>query len=320
MDTEQLRNQFLHDGYVIVENVLSPADLQPIIDDYSTLLDDLALEWYAAGVIPSLYADLPFTRRAAAIISHLDEFQYRHFDIALPNAAAITPETPIHLSQAVFDLLRHPRLLDYVELFIGPEIYSSPIQHARIKPPEQAARALSSKPSGLVTKTGWHQDMGVARPEADDTEMLTVWIAVTDATEENGCLSIIPGSHRQGLTTHCAVGGATIPEALLNGQPKALPMKAGSALFMHRLMKHASLANRSDAIRWSFDLRYQPTGQPTGRSEFPGMVVRSRAHPESVLADWQVWASQWLEARSILAQSEPIRSTHRWNNNDPACA
>ena len=320
MFTPTLEEAFEDQGYLIIENIFAPADLKPLFDDYANLLDVMARRWLAEGVIPESYDHLPFEERAAAIISQIDEFQYRHFDIALPNTLqSITEETPIHLSEAVFNLLTHPRLLDHVERFIGPEILANPIQHVRIKPPEGLTSSRSSKPSGLVTRTGWHQDQGVARPEADETQMLTVWLAITDATEENGCLCIIPGSHRSGLVTHCTAGGVTIPESLLEPQQVSVPMRAGSALFMHRRTKHASLTNRSSGIRWSFDLRYQPIGQPTGREEFPSTIVRSRARPESVVTDWRAWAAGWLNARAGLAD-RPMVKSHRWSGDDPACA
>jgi len=55
--------------------------------------------------------------------------------------------------------------------------------------------------------------------EADETDMLTVWLPVTDATEENGCLCAIPGSHREGLVTHCTtgLGPLSVLEAIRSG-------------------------------------------------------------------------------------------------------
>jgi phytanoyl-CoA hydroxylase len=313
-----LLDHFHEHGYVVIEDVLDKATLQSLRDDYEATLDEMANRWYAEGVIPSTFSDLPFGQRAAQVISYLNDMQYLHFDIALPNGYKLTEETPIHLSEPVFKLLTHPRLLDYVEMFIGPEIYANPIQHVRIKPPQNLNR--SEKPNGLVTRTGWHQDQGVARPDADQTDMLTVWIAITDATEENGCLCVIPGSHRTGLVTHCTAKGVVIPEALLESEGIALPIRSGSAIFMHRLTKHASLNNDSNSIRWSFDLRYQPTGQPTGREEFPGFVARSRSNPESVLTDHRDWADLWRGARSRLALEPSGIKSHRWTGNDPACA
>lgn len=319
MNPQQIRQQFDEQGYVVVEDVLAPGDLAAIRDDYSALLDELAGEWYAEGVIPSLYTGEPFEQRAAHIIRHLDERRYWHFDIALPNGKLITPDTPVHLSAAVFHhLLRNPSLLDVVELFVGPEIYSSPIQHVRIKPPQ--AETVREGASTLVNRTGWHQDQGVGREEADNSEILTVWVAITDATEENGCLCVIPRSHRGGLVTHCPGDGVTIPESLLEPDIVPVPVKAGGALFMHRHTKHASLDNLSSGIRWSFDLRYQPTGQPTGRDEFPGFVARSRANPASELRDHAAWAEMWRAARTRMAELNAPLKSHRWDGDAPTCA
>jgi hypothetical protein len=310
-----LLDRFTERGYVVLEGLLDPqADLQPLVDDYSALLDDLAERWRAEGALAGTYSDLPFGRRLVEIIRESGRPYSQFFDISLP-LGGITHETPIHLSPAVFDLLRHPRVLDAVEAIIGPEILSNPIQHVRLKPPE---RLLSREQrDGLVTRTGWHQDQGVALPEADGTDILTVWVAVTDATEENGCLCVVPGSHRGGLVTHCR--DKQIPDALVGDGATPVPMARGSVLLMHRRTRHASLGNTSDDIRWSFDLRYQPVGQPTGRPAFPGFVARSRRNPASVLTDHSVWAGLWREARARLAEGETPRFS-RWTGEEPVCA
>jgi len=163
----------------------------------------------------------------------------------------------------------------------------------------------------------------VTLPEADATNLLTVWLPVTEATVENGCLCVIPGSHRAGLATHCP-GTSTdrqlhIPEPLLAGTPVPLPMRPGSVLLLHRLTEHSSLSNQSDGIRWSFDLRYQPVGQPTGRPVFPSFVVRSRSQPERVVRDWRAWAAAWHETRAALSEDrEPV--FNRWSAAAPVCA
>jgi hypothetical protein len=96
-------------------------------------------------------------------------------------------------------------------------------------------------------------------------------------------------------------------------------MKRGSVLFFHRLNCHSSLPNKSDNIRWSFDLRYNPIGQPTGRGAFPGFVARSRSNPGCELHNPIEWADMWYDARSKLAQSENP-SFNRWTVDSPACA
>jgi phytanoyl-CoA hydroxylase len=307
---------FDEQGFVVIEDVLSAHNIRALRDDYEALLDRLAVRFYEDGKIPSTFDDLPFEKRLTAIMTQSSENLYKYFDISLNLA---DPTGPMHLSEAVFNLIRHPRILDTVESLIGGEILANPIQHVRIKPPQLEA-VHNRQQSTLLLQTGWHQDLGVTRQEADNTDMITVWVAITDATEENGCLTVIPGSHRTGLEIHCPTNQMTIPDTLLNGVPTALPMKAGSAIFMHRLTKHASLPNVSDSIRWSFDLRYQPIGQPTGRDEFPAFVARSRTNPASELHDFEAWRQLWADARSAILEAEQERKTHRWDGDAPVCA
>ncbi len=113
-------------------------------------------------------------------------------------------------------------------------------------------------------------------PEPDETPMLTVWLPLTDAMEDNGCPCVIPRSNHSVLVTHRPRPGARIPEDLLQGQAVAVPVKRGGVLLFHHLTKHASLTNTSDGIRYSFDLCYQPTGRPA----FPGLLpVAARIRP-----------------------------------------
>lgn len=312
--------QFLNDGYVVVNDVFNPQiDLEPIIDDFALTLDDYAVQLHCQGKILSSYPDLSFSERFCRVMAESGEPLSKYFDISLP-IRNITEDTPIHLSEAVFNLICHPRLLDLIEQLIGAEILSNPIQHTRIKPPQQAIPLQHRQ--GLATQTDWHQDQGVSLSEADKTEVVTVWLPITEATETNGCLRVIPRSHRGGLTTHCpgGIGGAVhIPETLLEGTPVALPMQPGSVLFMHRRTQHASLPNISEDIRWSFDLRYQPSGQPTGRPQFPSFIARSHLAPERVLTDYHAWKASWLDARSALSRGELPRFT-RWDGSAPVCA
>lgn len=312
--------QFEEDGYLVVEDVLDPqADLQPVLDEYSALLDRLVDELIASGKLRSRYADLPFAERLTQVCLEGGLVLSRHFDISLPQSG-VTYDTPIHLGPAVFRLLTNPRLLDVVESVVGPEIYSNPVQHIRTKLPPKVF-AAGAQANGLVGKVEWHQDNGVVLPEADEATILTVWLPLTDATPENGCLQVIPRSHRRGLLDHCPADQLRIPATLIPiEQAVPVPMRAGSALLMNQRTVHASMDNvTEDQVRISFDLRYQPVGQPTGRPSFPGFVARSAAHPETVLRDPAAWARLWLEARERLARQEDPRY-NRWSADAPVCA
>ena len=236
----------------------------------------------------------------------------------------IEPDTfHMHCGPAVFNLIRHPKILDVVEAIIGPEIYSSPVQQMRMKPPEKSLRSELADHSN-VGATTWHQDIVALLPEADDTQQLTVWLAITEATVENGCLTAIPGSHREGPKVHCLnpaiASEPQVPEKVMHGRRASpLPVKKGGAILFHKMNVHRALPNHSDGLRWSMDLRYHPIGQATGRPAFPGFVARSRTNPDSELSDAWAWSESWRRARNEILSGQyegRLFEDKRWN--DPA--
>jgi hypothetical protein len=318
------RERFEHEGYLPVDDVFDPvADLDPVVQEYAAQLDELTADWRARGLIASTYADLPFSERFAHVLNDIGPDGYRPFDITL--SGPITADSPMHTGPAVFDLITHPRLLDVVEQLIGPEILSNPIQHVRIKPPEQLLNQRFHDRNTMVSATEWHQDQGVATVDVDATDMLTVWFPVFDTTTENGCLCVVPRSHQRGLLLHCPskpgqVFDLRIPEVIRGSSGLPLEMKRGSVLFMHRLTMHSSLHNRSNGVRWSFDLRYQPVGQPTGRDWLPAFVARSRKQPAREIHDWHQWAELWWESRRHVAANPGAVKPRRWTGTETECA
>ena len=317
------QDHFEREGYVVVRGAIDPDRyIAPILREYESVLDRLAEELRAAGRISSLYEGLPFGERFVEICAESNETNAQCFDFSLPQIN-IRHDTPMWHGRAVFRMLRCPDLLDLVESFIGPEIYSNPVQHVRIKVPE--SREARDPVSGALKMgaTNWHQDNGVVLPEADDAQILTVWFPLRRADIEHGCLQVVPGSHRQGLMDHCPAGpgGLQVPEQVASREHAIpLPMNCGDLLFIDKLTLHNSLPNLSDEIRISFDLRYNPIGQPTGRSAFPGFVARSRRAPETELHDPEEWARMWAAARQQLGVAGHDRPFNRWSSNAPACA
>lgn len=312
-------------GFVTAEGLLDPENvIDPVIDEYAMVLDDLATDLYQQGKIKSTYDDLEFGERVTTIYAESGEVYNGHFDFSLPQGK-IEPDTPFWAGPAVFKTLTDPTLLDAVEGFIGSEIYSNPVQHVRIKVPEHQA-PRDEKGNVKFGVTPWHQDCGVVNEDADDTLMLTVWFPLMDTDAENGCLQVVPRSHRDDLLTHCPGGkgglqsGLQIPETEFAANSAVpIPLKKGDALFMTRYTVHSSLPNNSDRIRWSFDLRYNPIGQSTGREAFPGFVARSKQNPDSELHNPEKWHEMWRDTRDSLARGEQP-SFNRWDGSDPACA
>ena len=309
----QLRH-FEQRGFVTVEGLIDEATLDAVRNEYSALLDQLYDGWFQQGLVDAPDG-LSFWDKLTSCCKNGIEW-YQHLDISLPHAD-ISEDTPMHIGPAVFDLLTHSGLLDAVEQLIGPEITSNPIQHTRFKPPMDAVPKNETRPN--IVATDWHQDMGVTLEEADNSTMVTVWLAVTDATVANGCLQVSPGV-RDSLLPHCSRTQLGLAEMFVSDlKPVPAPVKAGGAVIFNPFTPHASLPNLSDGFRWSFDLRYNASGHPTGRSKFPEFIARSRSQPWTELRDWQRWLHSWQETRTRLASAAPT-SKYRWDNDAPYCA
>lgn len=305
--------EFNETGVLVVPDVLPAGLLSSVRDEYETLLDTLYADWCGKGLVPAP-GDRDFWEKL--LVSYeagCDWFQ--PMDISLPGDD-VNPDTPFHFGPAVFDMITHARLLDMVEDLIGPEITSNPIQHVRLKPPAPTLHADEIR--AHVAGTDWHQDKAVAHEEGDRTQMVTVWLAISDAVVENGCLQVIPGKPQ--MYPHCPKKQTAIADGVLDlSKARPLPVKAGGAVIFHPLTPHASLDNVSDRFRWSFDIRFNVTGQPTGRAHFPDFVARSRSAPETELKDWRKWRDLWVAARERLA-GQPHIPIHRWRADSPACA
>ena len=317
MLTQEQIERFFSDGYLVIENVFDHNTiLNPVKEEYRQLLDQLIAQWIESGEISPPPADADFFDKLNICYQQgCDWFQ--PMDISLP-ADRINPDTPMHFGPAVFDLLTAPSLLDIVEQLIGSEITSNPIQHVRLKPP--VSKLNKDEVRAHIASTDWHQDRGVGHAEADETDMVTVWCAVTDATVENGCLQVVPKQQIDRLLPHCPKSQTALADGFVDiSQAIPLPVKAGGIVLFHPLTPHSSLENHTDHFRWSFDIRFNRTGQPTGRSHFPSFVARSAEHPETELRDWRKWRSLWEEARITLSD-KPHIDIHRWSSDAPACA
>ena len=137
-------------------------------------------------------------------------------------------------------------------------------------------------------------------------------------------MKVIPKSHNSGLNYHCFSKNQTgIPDHLLKQEPVLLTMDPGDVLFLTKLTEHSSIPNKGNKIRWSFDLRYNPIGDRTGRDIFPGFIAKSIKSPASRLRDYKVWQQSWINARAKVAEmyaSESKPKFNRWDPNDPVCA
>jgi len=105
----------------------------------------------------------------------------------------------------------------------------------------------------------WHQDDAYA--PVTPSPYLTLWLALNDATPENGCISVLPGSHKRGLVPHKASPiGLVGHDAADPNQGVLVPVKAGSMAVFHSLTMHKSGVNSSQGPRKAYVIQYSKAG------------------------------------------------------------
>jgi len=160
---------------------------------------------------------------------------------------------------AFLKFARIPEILDMVEQLIGPNfaLWNS---------------SFFAKPAKIGSKTPWHQDgeYWPVRPLAT----CSVWVAVDHSTEENGCLRVIPGSHKnRRLRPHDYNGadGLSLPLELKSDEydessAENIVLRAGQISLHDVYLVHGSEPNRSERSRRGMTLRYMPTTSVFDRS------------------------------------------------------
>jgi hypothetical protein len=124
-------------------------------------------------------------------------------------------------------------------------------------------------------------------------------------------MEVMPGIAAGGHLPHRAEGGTTIvPDRLPVVEPVVVECPRGGAVIQDKFTPHRSTPNRSDGVRWSLDVRYQPADTPTGRPFHPAFVVRSRSAPEREVRDHGDWDRAWCDALEALSDG-PTPPAHR---------
>ncbi|MAE97352.1 MAG: hypothetical protein CL910_22105 [Deltaproteobacteria bacterium] len=157
-----------------------------------------------------------------------------------------------HLDARLEVLLDDPRLFQPVQSINGCEALSVFSDKLNVK-----------RPGGAPFP--WHQEGLYWENGAEDLESLVSTLTyLDDATKENGCLWVIPGSHRhgnlKGLENRGVLGALYTDTDLIDGEAYAAEFPAGSVLYFHRDLVHGSQTNRSAASRRVFVVAYQSGG------------------------------------------------------------
>lgn len=250
--------QFERDGYLVLGQVISDAELAAL----QQRMDDIMLGRYSyEGMFFQLdsetgaYGDVPSGSRWAG-----STLNYRKIQ----------------------DLERDPLFLAYIQHPVFREItrriYGENIAVFR--------SMFMNKPAHRGTVLPYHQDGGT-QWGLSMNPLITVWTALDDATIENGCVQIIPGSHKLGLLSER--GHTITPEqeaAYCKDENSVyLEAPAGTAILLHNWLLHRSGVNTIDRPRRAFSVCYMDAATRSVRNaehRFPLVFGEGAMKPEAL--------------------------------------
>ncbi|MCG8306038.1 MAG: phytanoyl-CoA dioxygenase family protein [Cytophagales bacterium] len=241
--TDSQKSFFQEQGYLVINKVLDSTDLEAVIDELTSEIDKRADQMFKDGDISELFENEPFETRLAKISA-----QSPKLAVSIWNGILHGP--------AIFELITNPKLLDVAETFCGKELIASSVYRLRPKIPNFG-----------YGEVPWHQDSGYFEPFCDNSLVLTMWIPLVDAHVENGCMYVIPGTHKGDVVEHemhktgkyLSVKEGLVPKK----EWVPCPVPKGGVLLLSNKVLHASFKNSTEGVRWSMDLRYQNASLPT---------------------------------------------------------
>ncbi len=236
--TEEAQDFFKEQGFLVIEDALSTSEIDALNDEAAAICRGDRGALKGVTPVAAEETDIEVMRRYLCI----------HF--------------PHKLSDEMYKTLALPPIVEVLTGVIGPNV-------------KAMQSMLFIKASGKPGQA-WHQDEFFIPTR--DRSLTGGWMALDDATVENGCLWVIPGSHRHGIIwpqrTHndqrfdCTGEAVAFPYADDDGVP--VEVKKGSIVFFNGYLLHRSLPN------------YAPSG-------FRRSLVNHYMSAESLLP-WQSFA------------------------------
>ena len=222
--SEELRRQYDEQGFLLVPGLFDAAErelcerrFQDIVDGVVAPAQDMLV---MRDVMVAKGAVAP--RARAAGVAKIQDF---HHDPVLFEGYA-----------------RNPKLLAWVEAFVGPDVKS-------------IHNMLINKPPGVDGRHPLHQDL-LYFPFRPADKIVATWTALETCTRENGCLVAVPGTHKGELLEHENPGWEYVNFLYVGAKGVGahpdrvhLEMEPGDTLFFHPLLLHGSGRNRTDGYR-----------------------------------------------------------------------
>ncbi|GIX07347.1 MAG: hypothetical protein KatS3mg115_1750 [Candidatus Poribacteria bacterium] len=235
------------EGFLIVrEGVLSSQEVQRALEEISAIIH---------GRVP--YAEKIMVQVEPAVQKGIREAPSREW--AVRKLMSYVPHSPI-----LTEIARHPKIAALLRELLAEDVKLLQ-DMAMLKPPQVGS-----------PKT-WHQDC--AYFPIEPPRVLGFWIALDQATRENGCMEVIPGTHREPIPHETIVEDAFPDYGIPKDHPVfqrtavAVELEPGDALVFDGLLVHGTGPNRSDRPRRALQLHYvNARCRYTGRNRPPELL------------------------------------------------
>ena len=182
---------------------------------------------------------------------------------------AVAPRDPVYAINKLLSFENDPLLFAYA---LDPEMLASvrDLIGTRL---QTISTNIFNKPPEIDGRHPLHQDLRYFALRPGDG-ILGTWTAISEVRRQNGCLAIIPGSHRAGILPHERPAWEFVNSGFLGAAGVDLDrrvhveMEPGDTLFMHPLLVHGSGRNRSRGCRRAISVHYasrecrRPAGKP----------------------------------------------------------
>lgn len=195
------------------------------------------------------------------------------------------------------ELVRHPKILDAVEDIIGPDIICWTTNFF-IK---------EANDPGFVS---WHQDSTYWG--LDPADVITAWVAFTDAPVESGAMKFLPGTHKLDQVAHVdtyhehnlLTRGQAIDMDVDESEAIDVALAAGEMSLHHIRLVHGSRANETDDRRIGLAIRYIPTHVRQIKLRDSAMLVRGADSHGNF--DWEPEPAESLDAAALAAHGDAM--------------
>lgn len=227
--------RYRQQGYLAVENAFTPEETRNALDGLVDLI---------CGRNPK-FKTVSYERGAASRIAELTDEDRQDAVRKIMNF--------VQYDARLNHLAQHPKLLAVLTRLMGEEVTLFQNQ-ALIKPP------------GGGREKPWHQDHAYFNLRMDK-RIIGVWIALDEATVENGCMHVLPASHDDPIIHFRRRDWQICDRDILGRKATAVPLKPGGLLLFDSLLPHGTPANQSQRRRRALQYHYAATSAVPWKSK-----------------------------------------------------